>query len=231
MQEKVMHFSLLALHMIHMSRFSKTSGKIKEAISNLPVATKDDDTEEAATLKDETDTVDADNRTKQDTYLVATFGGDRMEEFDPFGLDALIPSTSKKDEKTKGKKEAGAKIRKEEEDETKKFLKSQREVLILCLEIAAKRYKTPWCQTAIDILVKHAFDNISRFTSKQRDAIEKLWASIREQQTRRKQGKSVTGKLDVNAFEFLQQKYANKKISIRHAVGGSGQRRAEQWLG
>lgn len=87
------------------------------------------------------------------------------------------------------------------------------------------------CQTVVDILVKHAFDNVARFTSQQRDAIEKLWASIREQQIRRKQGKSVTGKLDVNAFEFLQKKYANEKISIRHSVGGSGDRRATQWLG
>lgn len=87
------------------------------------------------------------------------------------------------------------------------------------------------CQTVIDILVKHAFDNVSRFTSRQRDAIEKLWASIREQLSRRKQGKSVTGKLDVNGFEWLQQKYASEKISIRHSVGGSGDRRAQQWLG
>lgn len=87
------------------------------------------------------------------------------------------------------------------------------------------------CQTSIDILVKHAFDNISRFTSRQRDAIEKLWASVREQQVRRKQGKSVSGKLDVNAFEHLQEKYANEKISIRRAVGGSGDRKCQQWLG
>lgn len=87
------------------------------------------------------------------------------------------------------------------------------------------------CQTVIDLLVKHAFDNVARFTSRQRDATEKLWASIREQQIRRKQGKSVTGKLDVNAFESLQSKYANEKISIRHSVGGSGDRRATQWLG
>lgn len=86
-------------------------------------------------------------------------------------------------------------------------------------------------QTVIDILAKHAFDNINRFTSRQRDAIEKLWSSIREQHIRRKQGKSVTGKLDMNAFEWLQDKYAREKISIRHAVGGSGERRAEQWLG
>lgn len=78
--------------------------------------------------------------------------------------------------------------------------------------------------------MKQSFDNVSRFTSKQRDAIRELWASIREQQTRRRQGKSVSGKLDVNGFERLQQMYANEKISIRHSVGG-GTRRAEQWLG
>ncbi|KAH0994606.1 hypothetical protein GBA52_018470 [Prunus armeniaca] len=136
----------------------------------------------------------------------------------------------KKDDKTKGKKDRTTKIRKEE-GETKRFLRSQREALVLCLEIAAHRYKTPWCQTVIDILAKHAFDNIARFTSKQRNAIEKLWASIREQHNRRKQGKSVTGKLDVNAFEWLQQKYATEKISIRHSVGGSGDRKTEMWLG
>lgn len=78
--------------------------------------------------------------------------------------------------------------------------------------------------------MKQSFDNVSRFTSKQRDAIRELWASIREQQTRRRQGKSVSGKLDVNGFERLQQMYANEKISIRHSVGG-GTHRAEQWLG
>ena len=79
--------------------------------------------------------------------------------------------------------------------------------------------------------MKHAFDNVARFTAHQRDAVEKLWASIREQQTRRKQGKSVNGKLDMNAFEYLQEKYANEKMSIRRSVGASGDRRASQWLG
>ncbi|GJT17993.1 phosphate transporter PHO1 homolog 10 isoform X1 [Tanacetum coccineum] len=52
------------------------------------------------------------------------------------------------------------------------------------------------CQTVIDITFKLAFDNVRRFTSKQRNAIEKLWASVQEQQTRRKHGKSLYGKLD-----------------------------------
>lgn len=79
--------------------------------------------------------------------------------------------------------------------------------------------------------MKHAFDNMQRFTRLQREAIGKLWGSIKEQQIRRRQGKSVTGKLDVNAFEDLQEKYAHQKISIRRAVGGGGDRRCQTWLG
>ncbi|KAJ4969323.1 hypothetical protein NE237_016024 [Protea cynaroides] len=210
--------------------FSKAATRIKEAISSLPVTTSDDDIEEAIALKDEMEAANTD-REEQEDKSSASSEAHRKAESDPFGLDALLTSTSKLDEKVKGKKEGAVFSRKAEEDESKRFLKSQREALILCLEIAARRYKIPWCQTVIDILVKHAFDNVERFTSRQRDAIGKLWASIREQHTRRKQGKSVTGKLDMNAFEWLQEKYAGEKISIRHAVGGSGDRRAQQWLG
>ncbi|KAI3458738.1 hypothetical protein Pfo_015401 [Paulownia fortunei] len=210
--------------------FSKATGIIKEVITALPVATKEDDTEETVALKDETEELSADGQVNKE-LSAATSDGCEEEEPDPFGLDALISNAPKKEEKPKGEKESLSNSRNDNEQENRRFLKSQREALISCLEIAAKRYKTPWCQTAIDILVKHAFDNIARFTTQQRDAIEKLWASIREQQTRRKQGKSVSGKLDVNAFEWLQQKYATEKISIRNSVGGSGDRRCEQWLG
>lgn len=210
--------------------FSKTAGRIKEAISNLPIATEDDDRDEAAALKDETELTDDDGQINQDVSFVAPTEEHKEEESDPFGLNAFISTSVKKGEKPKGKKDTTARI-KEEEEENKRFIKSQREALITCLEIAARRYKTPWCQTVLDILVKHAFDNVARFTSRQRDAIDKLWASIREQLTRRKQGKSVNGKLDVNGFEWLQQKYSTEKISIRHSVGGSGDRRAQQWLG
>ncbi|OMO71998.1 hypothetical protein CCACVL1_17990 [Corchorus capsularis] len=209
--------------------FSKTASQLKDAISSLPIATEDDDIDEAATLKDETAIGNDDNDNKQ--AIVAPAEENSKDESDPFGLDALIPSSGKKDDRTKGKKDVPAKSRKEDEEETKRFLKSKREALISCLEIAARRYKIAWCQTVIDILVKHAFDNVARFTSRQRDAIEKLWASVREQQIRRKQGKSVTGKLDVNGFEWLQQKYSTEKISIRHSVGASGDRRCQQWLG
>ncbi|MBA0618854.1 hypothetical protein Godav_028137 [Gossypium davidsonii] len=209
--------------------FSKTASKLKDAICSLPFATEDDDIDEAATLKDETETGNDEDDKKQ--TIVESAEENNKDESDPFGLDALIPSSGKKDDRGKGRKDVATKSRKDDEEDTKIFLKSKREALISCLEIAARRYKTPWCQTVIDILVKHAFDNVARFTSRQRDAIEKLWASVREQQIRRKQGKSVTGKLDVNAFEWLQQKYSTEKISIRHSVGASGDRRCQQWLG
>ncbi|TYI02776.1 hypothetical protein ES332_A11G290600v1 [Gossypium tomentosum] len=209
--------------------FSKTASKLKDAICSLPFATEDDDIDEAATLKDETETGNDEDDKKQ--TIVESAEENNKDESDPFGLDALIPSSGKKDDRAKGRKDVATKSRKDDEEDTKIFLKSKREALISCLEIAARRYKTPWCQTVIDILVKHAFDNVARFTSQQRDAIEKLWASVWEQQIRRKQGKSVTGKLDVNAFEWLQQKYSTEKISIRHSVGASGDRRCQQWLG
>ncbi|PRQ41740.1 hypothetical protein RchiOBHm_Chr3g0450061 [Rosa chinensis] len=210
--------------------FSKTAGQLKEEISNLPVATEDDDREEAAALEVETKTTDEDDLMKKDMTSDVPDEENNEKESDPFGLDAFLTQSSmKKGDKVKGNKDVTPKVK--EEEETKRFLKSQREALVLCLEIAARRYKTPWCQTVIDILAKHAFDNIRRFTSEQRNAIGKLWASIREQHNRRKQGKTVTGKLDVNGFEWLQQKYANEKISIRHSVGGSGDRKTEMWLG
>ncbi|KAA0062551.1 uncharacterized protein E5676_scaffold403G001340 [Cucumis melo var. makuwa] len=208
--------------------FSKTAGQIKEAISNLPVATKEDDSEEAEALKGHEESTDDEHQKKKDA---APAEGKNQEESDPFGLDAFLPGSLKKSERAKVKNDVVSKTRNDEEVETKSFLKAQRGALISCLEIAAHRYKIPWCQTVIDILVKHAFDNVTRFTLQQRDAIGKLWASVREQQNRRKQGKSVSGKLDVNGFEWLQQKYANEKISIRHSVGGSGDRKAQQWLG
>ncbi|KAL8050401.1 hypothetical protein ABFX02_06G080000 [Erythranthe guttata] len=189
--------------------FSKATGRIKEDISALPLATKDDDMEEAIALKDET------KETEEPSPITS-------EEPDPFGLDALI---------SKGKKDSLSNSKKDDEQENRRLLKSKREALISCLDFAAKRYNMPWCQTAIDILAKHAFENISRFTALQRGAIEKLWASIKEQQTRRKQGKSVSGKLDVNGFEWLQQKYSTEKISIRRSVGGNGDRQCQQWLG
>lgn len=123
-------------------KFSKTAGRIKDTISNLPVATEADDIDEAAALEAEKESTNptGNQELPPDNHLGANNG----EELDPFGLDALILSKAKKDENSKGKKDTAAKIRREGEDEHKRFLKSQREALIVCLEIAARRYKTPW---------------------------------------------------------------------------------------
>ncbi|KAL6912331.1 hypothetical protein ACP4OV_001136 [Aristida adscensionis] len=221
--------------------FSKAVGKIKDAISVLPMATMEDDNDEADALAvtsktgtTETETDDsastaASNSLLDDRSNVASSNSGE-ESSDPFGLDDLLEHKSKKSKGAREKTVASLN-RKANEDESKKFLKAQREALLKCLEIAARRYRIPWTQTAIDIFAKHAYDNVNRFTRQQRDAIVNLWNSIKEQQIRRKQGKSVSGKLDVNAFEYLQEKYSHEKISIRHAVGGGGERRATQWLG
>ena len=95
--------------------------------------------------------------------------------------------------------------------------------------------------TAIDILVKHAFDHRHGFTAAQRSAVEALWAQVREQQHRRKHrggggggggggGAAGEGRLDVTAFERLQRQYASEAISIRKGVG-SGGRQSMTWLG
>lgn len=96
--------------------------------------------EEAAALNDE---AEVDSQTMPDASSVAISGISNEDDSDPFGLDALIPSKLKRDEKMKFNKEASAKIC-EEDKETKRSLKSQREAWILCLELAARRYRTPW---------------------------------------------------------------------------------------
>lgn len=113
-------------------QFSKATGRIKEAISSLPVASKEDDMEEAAAFKEENKEVE-----KEISAPICE------EEPDPFGLDALISSAPAKEDKSNGKKESLSNSRKEDE-ERRIFLKLQREALLLCLESAAKRYKSPW---------------------------------------------------------------------------------------
>lgn len=121
-------------------QFSKATGRIKDAISSLPVATEDDDMEEAVNLKEEPKLVNADEKMNEVSPHATS---EQHEELDPFGLDRLITNTTKKDEKSKGKNEPLTRS-KEDEEENKRFLKSQREALISCVEIAAKRYKIPW---------------------------------------------------------------------------------------
>ncbi|KAI5079980.1 hypothetical protein GOP47_0005459 [Adiantum capillus-veneris] len=207
--------------------FSKAASRVRQYVSSLPEAMATEDAAETTKNKE----------TDVETHE-GLAGGERFQstpeideaDSDPFGLNALLEKPSKREERISKRREEEAATRKVQEEEAK-LLRERREALMSCLEIAAGRYRVKWAQTIIDILVKHAIDNISKFTSPQRTAIENLWSSVKEQQIRRKQGKSATGKLDVTGFERLQSQYSQAKISIRHSVGADGDRGAEQWLG
>ncbi|CAM6036150.1 unnamed protein product [Sphagnum compactum] len=210
--------------------FSKASSRVRQVIDSLPEATEEEnlletrDTIEGPTLPEESL---SDSRGNVELQCTTS---NTQEESDPFGLNALLPKVSKKEERARRKLEEEATSKKAQE-EARGLLREQREAVLNCLKLAADHYKVQWAQTIIDILVKHAYDNALKFTSVQRNAIENLWTSVREQQMRRKQGKSSSSKLDVTSFERLQHQYSRETISIRRAVGSSGERSAEQWLG
>lgn len=133
-------------------QFSKATGRIKELISALPFATKEDDVDEATAFKDETTKESSSDGHKNDELPQATLNDLEVEEPDPFGLDALI---SKKEDKPKGSKDSLSNSKKDDEQENMISLKSQREALITCLEIAAKRYNMPWLNITSQVLINH----------------------------------------------------------------------------
>jgi hypothetical protein len=129
-------------------------GKIKDAISALPLATLDDDNDEAAALAVASKAGTTENKTDHcvptaasnsvpDDSTHAAASDLREESSDPFGLDDLLERKSKKSEKAR-EKTVAALNRKADEEKSKRFLKSQREALLKCLEIAARRYRMPW---------------------------------------------------------------------------------------
>eukprot|EP00250_Pteridium_aquilinum_P020800 c24953_g1_i1 orf=705-1373(+) len=211
--------------------FSRAASKVKQNVSSLPEAMEAEDESETASNSESKVLIQkAGQGLEAGEGLKDLAQTDEAEDNDPFGLNALLSRPSRKEEKISKRKEEEAASKKVHEHEAK-LLREQREALMTCLEIAAGQYRLKWAQTIIDILVKHAFDNVSKFTAQQKIAIENLWSSVKEQQIRRKQGKNATGKLDVTGFERLQNQYSQAKISIRHSVGAEGDRGAEQWLG
>lgn len=115
----------------------------------------DDDNDEAAALAavesksgtthnntDDNAQAAASNSLPDDSTHAAA-SNSREESSDPFGLDGLLEHKSNKSEKAR-EKTVAALNRKADEDESKRFLKSQREALLKCLEIAARRYRIPW---------------------------------------------------------------------------------------
>ena len=119
------------------------------------MATVDDDNDEAAALAaaSKTDTTTenkagdsvptaASNSLPDDsTYAAASGSGE--ESSDPFGLDDLLANKPKKSERAR-EKEVAALNSKADADDSKRVLRSQREALLKCLEIAARRYRIPW---------------------------------------------------------------------------------------
>eukprot|EP00850_Spirogloea_muscicola_P010465 SM000061S19292 [mRNA] locus=s61:495768:496578:- [translate_table: standard] len=157
--------------------------------------------------------------------------GLRLMESDLFGLKELVAKPSRKEDRARRRREEEAAAR-QQEAAARRLVSERREALLHCVSTAAARYKLPWAQTAIDMLMKHAHDHAARFTAAQRAAILKLYLASKEQQLARKHGgRGLAGKLDVTSFERLQGQYANEKISIRKAVGASGGRTTTSWLG
>lgn len=119
-------------------------------MSALPMATLDDDNDEAAALaaacRNETTTQNeagAASKSLPDDSAHAAASESGEESSDPFGLDDLLARKPKKSERAREKEVSALNI-KAEEEESKRFLKSQREALLKCLEIAARRYRIPW---------------------------------------------------------------------------------------
>jgi hypothetical protein len=118
------------------------------------MATLDDDNDVAAALAvaskagttenktDDSVPAAASNSVPDDNTHAAAFDL-REESSDPFSLDDLLERKSKKSEKAR-EKTVAALNRKADEEKSKWFLKSEREVLLKCLEIAARRYRISW---------------------------------------------------------------------------------------
>lgn len=224
-------------------QFSRATGRIRQTIEALPEASLEDENHDSLIVHAEAGCGNVSQPQKEEEGTPACgskhtgekagdadpFGLDSLES-DPFGLSALLPKNSKKEERAR-KKRADEAEQQRVTEERLRLLRERREALIFCLKRAADHYRQTWAQTTIDILVKHAYDFRARFTNSQKKAIESLWDSVRSQQARRKQGKSTQGKLDVTAFERLQDQYANELISVRKGVGSSGGRSTTTWLG
>ena len=122
-------------------QFSKAVGKIKDVISALPVATVDDDKDEATALAAvaESQPGTTENKADGSSTQGAASNNSGEESSDPFGLDDLLEHKSKKSERAQE-----ALNREAAEEESKRYLRSRREALLKCLEIAARRYRIPW---------------------------------------------------------------------------------------
>eukprot|EP00271_Cylindrocystis_brebissonii_P014859 TRINITY_DN36471_c0_g1_i1.p1 TRINITY_DN36471_c0_g1~~TRINITY_DN36471_c0_g1_i1.p1 ORF type:complete len:402 (+),score=92.30 TRINITY_DN36471_c0_g1_i1:106-1311(+) len=233
-------------------QFSKASSHITQAITALPLATAEEDAADVLPIEDEAEEVPTPGLKSRWTTGNSSAGREQVKsiqaadafssggalveasaiEDDPFGLNSFMPQETKREEKARRRREE-AEAQKRSEAAKALLLRERREAVVHCLEVAASCYRQTWAQTSIDMLMKHAFDHRANFSTRQREAIERLWASVREQQSERKHGgrQRQMQNGDATAFERLQEKYSKETISIRKGVGTSGGRSTTTWLG
>lgn len=115
-------------------QFSKASGRVRQAIDELPEATEEENRfeEREENAKDEPGEPVPSEKAVED-----------VEESDPFGLSAFLPKRSKKEERLKKKLEEEA-ASKRAQEEGGRLLRERREALLQCLKIAAEHYKQTW---------------------------------------------------------------------------------------
>ncbi|KAG0555763.1 hypothetical protein M758_11G001000 [Ceratodon purpureus] len=114
--------------------FSKASGRVRQAIEELPEATDEEKMFE-----------ECEEKVKGEPVEQAPLGMvvEDVEESDPFGLSAFLPKRSKKEERLKKKLEEEAAAKRAHE-EAGRLLRERREALFQCLKLAADQYRHTW---------------------------------------------------------------------------------------
>jgi len=115
-------------------QFSKASGRVRQAIDELPEATDEENQFE-----------DREEKAKDEPAESVPSGMalEDVEESDPFGLSAFLPKRSKKEERLKKKLDEEA-ASKRAQEEAGRLLRERREALLQCLKIAAEHYRLTW---------------------------------------------------------------------------------------
>ena len=115
-------------------QFSKASGRVRQAIEELPEATEEEN------MLEEREEKAKDEPMEQEFLGKAV---EDVEESDPFGLSAFLPTRSKIEERLKKKLEEEAAANRAHE-EAGRLLRERREALLQCLKLAAEQYRHTW---------------------------------------------------------------------------------------
>jgi hypothetical protein len=116
-------------------QFSKASGRVRQAIEELPEATEEENVLEEREEKAKDEPVE--QAAPSETAV------EDVEESDPFGLSAFLPKRSKKEERLKKKLEEEAAAKRAHE-EAGRLLRERRDALLQCLKLAADQYRHTW---------------------------------------------------------------------------------------